>query len=563
MFLRDLDDPSVADIFVGEHREKVNVAAPSSNGEWIASGDAAGRVLIWGQGNKMIKTDTAVNKCVTDIAWDAENKRLVAAGNGSEKMAHAFAWDTGSALGSVSGHTKTILSCDYKKTRPYRIVCGGEDFIATHHEGPPFKPSTTHPRLTDHTNYVNKIRFSPDGEQFVSVGSDMAINVYDAKTADHIKKIDAKSEGAHKGAIYSFAWSPDSKKIITASADKSCKLWDIESGAVEQTFVMGTTANDMQMSVVWSTKNHIVSTSLSGAMNYLDPENPATPKRVVHGHNAVATALAVDQANKVFYSADSSGVICAWKDFTAQWFTGKGHASSINGLALNSDGSKLVSIGLTKMFVNECKDNSYGESVDLGDHASCVTCGAATPTLTAVGVNGNKVIVLNGGDRKELDVGSKPTNLAFNHDDSLLAVGTHKGVVTVFAMPAGTVAYELKEHDKPVVKVEWSKNGQYLTTSSQDKRLLVWEGEKGPLNPTEWAFHGGMITDHSMSPDGLRVASVAQGLELIVYKDTTKWGSARDKVENAHKDAIHACGWLDNEHVLTLGGDACIKVWKM
>ena len=28
------------------------------------------------------------------------------------------------------------------------------------------------------------------------------------------------------------AWSPDSKQILTASGDKTCRLWDVETRAV-------------------------------------------------------------------------------------------------------------------------------------------------------------------------------------------------------------------------------------------------------------------------------------------------------------------------------------------
>ena len=37
------------------------------------------------------------------------------------------------------------------------------------HEGPPFKFKSA---IKTHTNFVNCIRFSPDGERFASVGSD-------------------------------------------------------------------------------------------------------------------------------------------------------------------------------------------------------------------------------------------------------------------------------------------------------------------------------------------------------------------------------------------------------
>ena len=82
-----------------------------------------------------------------------------------------------------------------------------------------------------HTRYPNVVRFSPEGSTYLSVGSDMKLYVYSSEKGEIVKEIEDKKDG-HKGAIYSFAWSPDSKQIITVSADKTAKIWNVEGGNV-------------------------------------------------------------------------------------------------------------------------------------------------------------------------------------------------------------------------------------------------------------------------------------------------------------------------------------------
>ena len=48
-------------------------------------------------------------------------------------------WDSGSNVGEFDGHSKRVLSCAFKPTRPFRIVTCGEDFLVNFYEGPPFK----------------------------------------------------------------------------------------------------------------------------------------------------------------------------------------------------------------------------------------------------------------------------------------------------------------------------------------------------------------------------------------------------------------------------------------
>lgn len=63
----------------------------------------------------------------------------------------------------------------------------------------------------DHTNFVNCVRFSLDGNKFITVSSDKKGLVYDAKTAEKIGEL--SSEDGHKGSIYVVSWSPASKQV--------------------------------------------------------------------------------------------------------------------------------------------------------------------------------------------------------------------------------------------------------------------------------------------------------------------------------------------------------------
>ena len=77
--------------------------------------------------------------------------------------------------------------------------------------------------------------------------------------------------------------------MLTASGDKSCKLWDFESGNVVAEFVMGKEVEDQQMSCLWTSTGHMISVSLSGFINFLDPSNPSTPKKIIRVINIFFT----------------------------------------------------------------------------------------------------------------------------------------------------------------------------------------------------------------------------------------------------------------------------------
>lgn len=80
--------------------------------------------------------------------------------------------------------------------------------------------------------------------------------------------------------VLQVSWSPDSTQLISASGDKTVKLWDVGAGTAVTTFKMGTDVNDQQLGCLWQ-KDHLLSISLSGYINYLDKNNPERPIRTI------------------------------------------------------------------------------------------------------------------------------------------------------------------------------------------------------------------------------------------------------------------------------------------
>lgn len=64
---------------------------------------------------------------------------MVVVGEGRERFGHVFMSETGTSVGEISGQSKPINSCDFRPTRPFRIVTGSEDNTIAVFEGPPFK----------------------------------------------------------------------------------------------------------------------------------------------------------------------------------------------------------------------------------------------------------------------------------------------------------------------------------------------------------------------------------------------------------------------------------------
>ena len=66
--------------------------------------------------------------------------------------------------------------------------------------------------------------FSPDGARILTASADKTAKLWDAASGKLIASFD------HQASVYHAAFSPDGARILTASADNTAKLWDAASG---------------------------------------------------------------------------------------------------------------------------------------------------------------------------------------------------------------------------------------------------------------------------------------------------------------------------------------------
>jgi WD40 repeat protein len=125
------------------------VARFSPSGNWVASGDIAGKVRVWAYDHeeKVLKIEVQPFAGeIKDICWDPENKRIVAVGDGAGIKAKCFMWDTGN---SVSGWG--VCACPFLWLRCRNgAYCVCEKKNRSHHSYDPTPPNVTMLQTSSH-----------------------------------------------------------------------------------------------------------------------------------------------------------------------------------------------------------------------------------------------------------------------------------------------------------------------------------------------------------------------------------------------------------------------------
>ncbi|CAJ1051470.1 WD repeat-containing protein 1 [Xyrichtys novacula] len=578
VIIRNIDNPAIADIYT-EHAHTVAVAKYSPSGFYIASGDVTGKIRIWDTTQKehILKNEyTPFAGQIKDIAWTSDSQRIAIVGEGREKYGAAIFWDTGSSVGEISGHSKLINSVDIKQSRPFRLATGSDDTTSSFFEGVPFK--FKHSRH-DHSQFVNCVRFSPDGNHYITAGADGKMFIYDGKNGEFISALGG--EKAHNGGIYAISWSPDSSQLISASGDKTVKLWDVGAGTAVTTFHMGTEVSDQQLGCLWQ-KEHLLGISLSGYINYLDKNNPDRPIRVIKGHSKSIQCLTVHKSDgkPYIYSGSHDGHVNIlllnystspashyWDAETGEndCFRGKGHSNQVSRLAINEE-EDLVTCSMddTLRFSNiNKKEYTASDVVKMDSQPKSVSVAAGGLSL-AVCIE--QVVLLK--DKKKVftldNLSYEPEVGVLHPGGSTAVVGGKDGKIYLYSVQGNTLKDEGKtlEAKGPATDMAFSNDGAYLAVIDDRKVATVFTVADGYSVKGEFYGHHAKPVSLAWSPDNEHFAT--GGMDMMVYVWTLSNPDKRMKQPDTHRlHHVSSLAWVDENTLVTTSHDASIKQWTL
>jgi WD40 repeat protein len=86
--------------------------------------------------------------------------------------------------------------------------------------------------IAGHDSDVAWLSFSPDGKKLASASLDLTARVWDTETGAQllILKGHAQSPTSIATGVWTVAFSPDGKMLATGGSDRTVRLWEAETG---------------------------------------------------------------------------------------------------------------------------------------------------------------------------------------------------------------------------------------------------------------------------------------------------------------------------------------------
>lgn len=409
--------------------------------------------------------------------------------------------------------------------------------------------------------------FAPDGSVFASVGADKRIWLYDGKTGEAKGQI---GEGEHTGSIFGLSWAKDSKRFVTASADQTVRIWDPEAGKAVQTWRMGEegvpSIPDQQVGVVWPSGRSdglIISVDLEGNLNYLVDGNPK-PSRVVHGHQKNITAAGI--SGSTFFTGSYEGRVLAWdtESGIAEKVGGDGHSNYVAGVAASDSKNEadVHTVGWDDTLRSVSVPNKIftGTAAQLKFQPKGI---ASTSNVVLVPSSESIAVYVNGKQESTLSVKFAPTCIAAHGAN--VAVGGDDKLVHIYTL-SGTdltdTGIELRRATAPISALSFSTSGEKLAVGANNGKIYAFSTSgEWKLITDRWSAHTARVT--CLAWDESEKFAASGSLDTNVMAWSVEDPGKRIKAVNAHKDGVTGVAWEKNGKIISAGGDASVKVWKV
>lgn len=204
--------------------------------------------------------------------------------------------------------------------------------------GSPVRGLTLRQILRGHTDAINRIAWSPDGQYLASPSNDQTVRIWDPIIGHCVSIIEGSS-----GEVISVEWSPDTQHIALVHEDVSIQIWDVLNQKREA--IIGEHQKSIS-SLIWSLdENTLVSGSYDGTIRFWDLLNEMEYKNCTVPAGGIAR-IALSPDKRIIASGGNyeNPSIFLWEVESGQkiWEF-QGHKQYVSDLIWTSDGQKLYS----------------------------------------------------------------------------------------------------------------------------------------------------------------------------------------------------------------------------
>jgi len=429
-------------------------------------------------------------------------------------------------------------------------------------------------RMRGHQDAVVFAGFSPDGARVLTASGDKTARVWDAATDEVIAVL-----AGHKGWVYSAAFSPDGTRVVTAAEDKTARVWDAATGR-EIAVLKGHCPSGQDygafgcsvLGAAFSPDGSRVVTASGDTTARVWDAATGEEIAVLKGHCPPDLDYELGcSVHSAVVSPNGTRIVTASDDNTARIWdaaTGKeiaslaGHEDTVYSAAFSPDGTRVVTAAEDK--TARIWDAATGKEIAvLKGHGAAVVRAVFSPDGTRIVTASSDYTarVWDAATGEEVAVlrghEGGVTSAAFSPDGTRVVTASHDRTVRLWDGPTGKIAV-LGGHDGTVRSAAFSQDGTRVITASIDGTARLWDAAAG-AEIAVFRGHGDSVFSAEFSPDGTRIVTASHD------KTARLWDAAAGAeiaVFKGHGGSVSSAEFSpDGTQIVTASGDKTVRLW--
>jgi WD40 repeat protein/serine/threonine protein kinase len=370
-------------------------------------------------------------------------------------------------------------------------------------------------RLWHHDHEVEHVAFSPDGRRIVTASKDHTARVWDVRTGAAVSP-----PLRHGHLVWKAAFSPDGRRVVTAGHDRTARVWEVRSG---QAVGPPLPHNGPVVDASFGPDGRWVVTACTDGTARLWDAATGAPRTPPLKH--------ASWLYSVSFSPDGRHVVTASNDHTARvWDAATGrptapplrHAAAVRSAAFSPDGRRVVTA-------------SEDRTARQWDAATSQPAGPP------------------------LEHGDRVLRAVFSPDGRYVSTCSDDATARVWDAATGGAVTAPMKHRNSVRSASFSPDGRYVVTVSHDHTARVWEAATGePVTPP--LRHGWLVSSACFSPDGRRVVTASADWTVRLWDIA---GRVPAPLTVRHGQNVYCTAFSpDGRSLVTASSDSTARVWS-
>ena len=403
-------------------------------------------------------------------------------------------------------------------------------------------------RLFAHHDVVYHASFDRDGVRILTASWDKTAKLWEAGSGNLIMTF------THNAAVNAAKFSPDGTRVVTASADKTAKLWDAGSGLPLSVFNHQDSVTDATFSPDGS---KLATASADKTVKLWDTSSGKLIVTLTHQGVVNAVAFSPDGKRVLTASADRTAKL--WDAVSGGLITSFPHEGIVYFAVFNPDGTRIVTASADR--TAKLWDANSANLLATFTHQDSVYYAAFSP-------DGTRVISASADKTAKLWE-TEPAKLvatlaheggvyrvAFSPDGGRIVTASWDRTAKLWTTSGKLIASFADQAE--LEDVVFSPDGSQVLTASWDKTVKLWEARMGELIAS--FDHSDGVNAVVFSPDGERVLTASADTKARLWDST----SGKLIASFQHEASVNAVDFSpDGSRVLTGAADHTAKIWEV